>query len=45
MGKPKKNKNRDSISSIGFNTSVHGSQDDYDDVDIGNFNYRTGNLF
>ena len=41
MGKPKKNRQRDSISSIGFNTSFKENSDDFDDVDIGNFSYRT----
>ena len=47
MGKPKRKIARDdsTISSSGFRTSINGMNDDFDDVDIGHFNYRTGNLY
>ena len=45
MGKPKKNTNRDSISSAWMDTSINESNNDFDEVDIGNFSYRTGKFY
>lgn len=47
MGKPKRKIARDdsTISSSGFRTSINGTNDVFDEVDIGHFNYRTGNVY
>ena len=45
MGKPKKNTNRDSISSVWMDTSINESNNDFDEVDIGNFSFHTGKFY